>query len=73
MYQKEQNEYGASPNDKLKVTKIYQVIEYQPQTCFKQFGDTVSEARRAGDFDVNCAIKSETMKLLGNLAYGKTY
>ncbi|BFZ03070.1 hypothetical protein BsWGS_06109 [Bradybaena similaris] len=56
----------------LEVTKIYQVIEYQPQTCFKKFGDTVSEARRDGDRDDACAIKSETMKLLGNAAYGKT-
>ncbi|BFZ13860.1 hypothetical protein BsWGS_16899 [Bradybaena similaris] len=56
----------------LEVTKIHQVIEYHPKACFKQFGDTVTEARRDGDRDPSCAIKSETMKLLGNAAYGKT-
>ncbi|BFZ06709.1 hypothetical protein BsWGS_09748 [Bradybaena similaris] len=56
----------------LEVTKIYQVIEYKPETCFEQFGNKVSDARRDGDLDNNCTIKSETMKLLGNAAYGKT-
>jgi hypothetical protein len=56
----------------LQVTNIYQVIEYQPVTCFRKFGDTVSEARRQGDKNDVFAITSETMKLLGNAAYGKT-
>jgi hypothetical protein len=59
-------------NHELVVTKIYQVVEYNPVSCFKTFGDTVSDARRQGDIDVNNAITSETMKLLGNAAYGKT-
>lgn len=52
----------------LKVTKIYQVIEYQPKTCIKQFGDTVMNAPCQSDRDEICAIKSETMKLLDNAA-----
>ena len=36
-------EYG------LKVTKVYQVIEFSPKPCLKPFGDAVSDARRAGD------------------------
>ena len=59
-------------NHGLVVTKIYQVVEYNPVTCFKTFGDTVSDARRKGDINDIYAITSETMKLLGNAAYGKT-
>lgn len=62
----------------LKVTKIYQVITYQPDTCFKKIGDTVSDVnwrasdRRVSDLDDNCAMESETMKLLDTAANGKT-
>lgn len=59
-------------NNDLKVTQIYQVIENQLETCFKKFGDTVSEVRREGDRDDNCTVKIETIKLLGNAACGKT-
>jgi hypothetical protein len=34
----------------LKVTKIHQVVEYTPATCFQKFGDNISDARRAGGF-----------------------
>ena len=50
----------------LKVTKIYQVIEYREMTCFESFVRDVSDARRAGDADVNKAIIADTMKLIGN-------
>jgi hypothetical protein len=33
----------------LDVTKVYQVIEYNPVTCFKTFNDKVSNARIQGD------------------------
>jgi hypothetical protein len=56
----------------LEVTKIYQIIEYQPVSCFKNFGEIVSDARRQGDVDKKYALKGESMKLLGNAAYGKT-
>ena len=55
----------------LVVTKIYEVIEYEKNTCFKSFGDTVSEARRLGDIDIAKAILADTWKLLGNASYGK--
>ena len=32
----------------LKVTKIYQVIEFSPKKCFKKFADQISNDRRAG-------------------------
>ena len=54
----------------LQVTHIYQVIEYRSQRCFKKFVSEVSDARREGDRDVNQAIIADTMKLIGNSAYG---
>lgn len=53
---------------KLVVTKIHQVIEYQTLTCFKKFDKIVADPRRDGDRDDDEAIKSDTMKLLGNAA-----
>ena len=32
----------------LKVTKIYQVIQFNPKPCFKKFANGVSDDRRAG-------------------------
>ena len=56
----------------LVVDRVYQIIEYEPKPCFQNFGDSVSAARRAGDADPDKAIIADTMKLLGNSAYGKT-
>ncbi|KAK2158323.1 hypothetical protein NP493_1808g00002 [Ridgeia piscesae] len=44
----------------LVVTRVYQVIEYEPKP------------RRAGDADPDRATIADTMKLLGNPGYGKT-
>jgi hypothetical protein len=52
----------------LEVTKIYQVVEYSPKACFKSFGDSVSNARRAGDVDPYKAIIADTMKLVSYFA-----
>ena len=57
---------------RLVVDHVYQIIEYEPKPCFQNFGDSVSAARRAGDADPDKAIIADTMKLLGNSAYGKT-
>ena len=56
----------------LIVTHVYQVVEYNPKTCFQQFGNQVSQAQRNGDADPDQAIIADTMKLLGNSGYGKT-
>ena len=56
----------------LIVDRVYQVIEYEPKPCFRDFGESVSASRRAGDEDPDKAIIADTMKLLGNSAYGKT-
>ena len=56
----------------LVVDHVYQIVEYSPKPCFRDFGESVSTARRAGDADTDRAIIGDTMKLLGNSAYGKT-
>ena len=56
----------------LVVDRVYQVVSYSPKPCFQNFGDSVSAARRAGDADPDKSIIADTMKLLGNSAYGKT-
>jgi hypothetical protein len=55
--------------------KVFQqiiIIEYSPKSCFKSFGDVVSDAGHAGDADPSKAIIADTMKLKGNSSYGKT-
>ena len=56
----------------LVVGRGYQIIEYEPNPCFRRFGESVSTARRAGVEDPDKAIIADTMKLLGNSGYGKT-
>ena len=56
----------------LEVTRVYQVVEYTPIPCFRQFDDAVSTARRQGDVNPHKAIIADTMTLLGNSGYGKT-
>ncbi|XP_071793479.1 uncharacterized protein [Asterias amurensis] len=59
-------------NHGLEVLHIYEVIQYAKSPCFESFGNDVSNARRAGDRDPTKSILADTMKLLGNSAYGKT-
>ncbi|KAJ8042582.1 hypothetical protein HOLleu_09367 [Holothuria leucospilota] len=56
----------------LVVTQIYQVVQFMPQAVFETFGEKVSAARREGDSDPSKSILADTMKLIGNSAYGKT-
>ena len=56
----------------LVVDHVYQVVEYERKPCFRNFGESVSTARRNGDYDPEKAIIADTMKLLGNSGYGKT-
>ena len=50
----------------LIVTDIQQIVEYEPQTCFKDFADSVTSARREGDRNADSSIRADTFKLLGN-------
>jgi len=49
----------------LRVTKIYQVVQYTPSECFKDFGQEVMDARRQGDLDPSKRIISDSCKLMG--------
>ena len=55
----------------LIVTKVYEFVEYVPKQCFRGFGESVSEARRAGDRDPDKSVLANLMKLIGNSGYGK--
>ena len=54
----------------LEVTRVYQLIEFNPARCFKDFADSVSDDRRAGDEDPNLKTIADTSKLIGNSFYG---
>ena len=54
----------------LRVTKIYQVVEFQHHRCFKGFVEEVSNARREGDKNPDTGIIADTMKTNGNAGYG---
>lgn len=40
----------------LIVTKIHHIIMYHCKTCFEEFGNETSDARRHGDRDTNLAF-----------------
>ena len=56
-------------NHGLQVTKVYQVIQYQPSTCFEKFGFEVMAARREGDIDTSKKIIADSCKLMGKQLY----
>ena len=49
----------------VKVTKVYQTIQYKPIPCFQKFGEAVVEARRLGDSDSTKKIIADSCKLIG--------
>lgn len=56
----------------LVITKVYQVIQYNPDSTFQAFVDEVTHARREGDRNPDSKIISDLYKLCGNSSYGKT-
>ena len=52
------------------VTKIYQIIEFQPKFSFKKFIDKVTRHRTEGDQNPDKAFIGDTYKLLSNSSYG---
>ena len=56
----------------LVVDRVYQIIEYEPNPCFRRVGESVSAAGRAEDEDPDKAIIADTMEQLGNSGYWKT-
>ena len=56
----------------LKVTKVYQVIQFKKHRCFQEFGEQICNERRLGDADPSTKVRSDTAKLSGNAIYGAT-
>ena len=52
----------------LVVDRMYQTVEYERKPCVRQFGESVSAARRERDAEPDKAILADTIKLLGNSA-----
>ena len=50
----------------LKCTKIYLFVQYTPKKCFNKFVQSVVDAKRVGDENLESSVVAETMKLLGN-------
>lgn len=55
----------------LIISKVYQIVQFKPVKCFETFGNSVSDARRAGDVDPTKTLLAETSKLVGNSCYGR--
>ena len=56
----------------LKITKIYEFIEFHPQKCFEDLGNGICDARRLGDLNTHSQIAALTAKLTGNYLYSAT-
>ena len=52
------------------VMRIYQVIEYTPNACFKNFIDKVTKYRILGDKHPDMGILGACYKLISNSSYG---
>ena len=56
----------------LKVSEVFQAIQFKPKKCFQALGNEVTFHRSNADANPNLAMKGELFKLLGNSYYGKT-
>ena len=54
----------------LKVSKIYQTIEFTPNPCFKKFVKDMADGRRAGDISESKKLFADLHKLISNASYG---
>lgn len=55
------------------VNNVTYAVQYEKKSPFKTVVEEVSDARRAGDRDVNYKVRGEMMKLMGNSSYGKCF
>ena len=53
----------------LKITKIYEFIEFFPQKCFAPLAQEIVNSRRLADTDKSKAVIALTNKLTGNSLY----
>ena len=57
-------------NHGMHISHIYEVIEFTPTNCFKEFTSTITYARREAETDPTKQIIGQTFKIIGNSAYG---
>jgi hypothetical protein len=55
----------------LIITHVYEIIQYKPDKCFKDWVNMVTDGRRLGDVDVTKKIIADLFKLIGNSSYGR--
>ena len=53
----------------LKITKIYEFIEFFPQKCFAPLAQEIVHSRRLADTDKSKTMIALTNKLIGNSLY----
>ena len=59
-------------NHGLVVTRLYEVVEFSPVRCFKNFVDQGIEGRRQSDNDPDLGLLGDTFKILLNSAFGSS-
>ena len=50
----------------LKITRMYEFIQFYPEKCFEKLANQISNNRRAADDDVSKTNLGLTSKLIGN-------
>ena len=53
----------------LKITRIYEFIQFHPQKCFETLANEIVNSRREADLDKSKAVIALTNKLTGNSFY----
>ena len=53
----------------LKITRIYEFIEFHPQKCFETLANKIINSRREADLDKSKTVIASTNKLTGNSLY----
>ena len=56
-------------NLELKITRIYEFIEFYPQKCFETLANEIVNSRRKADLDKSKKVIALTNKLTGNSLY----
>ena len=53
----------------LKITRIYEFIEFHPQKCFEMLTNEILNSRREADLDKSKTVIALTNKFTGNSLY----
>ena len=53
----------------LKITRIYEFIQFHPQKCFEMLANEIVNSRREADLDKSKTVITLTNKLMGNSLY----